>query len=256
MTELDVVADGPVLRVTFNRPEQRNALTWAMWDGLYDACERADADPAIKLLVLSGAGGRAFIAGTDISQFSTFVDGDDGIAYERKIQRIIDRLERVKVPTVAVVQGYCVGGGLVVAAACDLRLAVPGARFGAPIARTLGNCLSMNTYSLLVHHLGPARTLDMLLRARMYTAEEAHAAGFVAELCALDDLPARQAEVEERLLSHAPLSMWAAKEAVRRLRVANLPDGDDIVATVFGSADFHAAVPAFLAKEKVAWKGR
>ncbi|MFI6732955.1 enoyl-CoA hydratase/isomerase family protein [Nonomuraea sp. NPDC050451] len=256
MTELVVVADGPVLRVTFNRPEQHNALTWAMWDGLYDACERADADPAIKLLVLSGAGGRAFVAGTDISQFSTFVDGDDGIAYERKVQRIIDRLERVKVPTVAVVQGYCVGGGLVVAAACDLRLAVPGARFGAPIARTLGNCLSMNTYSLLVHHLGPARTLDMLLRARMYTAEEAHAAGFVAELCALDDLPARQAEVEERLLSHAPLSMWAAKEAVRRLRVAGLPDGDDIVATVFGSADFHAAVPAFLAKEQVTWRGQ
>jgi enoyl-CoA hydratase/carnithine racemase len=256
VTELVVVADGPVLRVTFNRPEQHNALTWAMWDGLYDACERADADPAIRLLVLSGAGGRAFVAGTDISQFSTFVDGDDGIAYERKVQRIIDRLERVKVPTVAVVQGYCVGGGLVVAAACDLRLAVPGARFGAPIARTLGNCLSMNTYSLLVHHLGPARTLDMLLRARMYTAEEAHAAGFVAELCAPDDLPARQAEVEERLLSHAPLSMWAAKEAVRRLRVAGLPDGDDIVATVFGSADFHAAVPAFLAKERVTWQGR
>ncbi|MER5997354.1 enoyl-CoA hydratase/isomerase family protein [Nonomuraea angiospora] len=256
MTELVVVADGPVLRVTFNRPDQHNALTWAMWDGLYDACERADADPAVKLLVLSGAGGRAFVAGTDISQFSTFVDGDDGIAYERKVQRIIDRLERVKVPTVAVVQGYCVGGGLVVAAACDLRLAVPGARFGAPIARTLGNCLSMNTYSLLVHHLGPARTLDMLLRARMYTAEEAHAAGFVAELCAPDDLPARQAEVEERLLSHAPLSMWAAKEAVRRLRVAGLPDGDDIVATVFGSADFHAAVPAFLAKERATWQGR
>ncbi|MEV0381008.1 enoyl-CoA hydratase/isomerase family protein [Nonomuraea sp. NPDC050643] len=256
MSELLVTADGPVLRVVFNRPAQHNALTWAMWDGLYDACERADADPEIRLLVLSGAGGRAFVAGTDISQFAEFTDGQDGVAYERKVQRVIDRLERVQAPTVAVVQGYCVGGGLVVAAACDLRLAVPGARFGAPIARTLGNCLSMNTYSLLVHHLGPARTLDMLLRARMYTAEEAHAAGFVAELCDLDDLPARQAQVEERLLGHAPLSMWAAKEAVRRLRVANLPDGDDIVATVFGSADFHAAVPAFLAKEKATWQGR
>ncbi|SEG34373.1 Enoyl-CoA hydratase/carnithine racemase [Nonomuraea solani] len=256
MSELLVTADGPVLRVVFNRPAQHNALTWAMWDGLYDACERADADPAIKLLVLSGAGGRAFVAGTDIGQFSEFTDGADGVAYERKVQRIIDRLERVKVPTMAVVQGYCVGGGLVVAAACDLRLAVPGARFGAPIAKTLGNCLSMNTYSLLVHHLGPARTLDMLLRARMYTAEEAHAAGFAAELCDLDELPARQAGIEERLLSHAPLSMWAVKEAVRRLRVANLPDGDDIVTTVFGSDDFHAAVPAFLAKEKMAWRGR
>ncbi|GAA2204235.1 enoyl-CoA hydratase [Nonomuraea monospora] len=255
MSELLVTADGPVLRVTFNRPAQHNALTWAMWDGLYDACERADADPSVRLLTLSGAGGRAFVAGTDIAQFSSFTDGDDGIAYERKVQRVIDRLEQVRVPTVAVVEGYCVGGGLVVAAACDLRLSVPGSRFGAPIARTLGNCLSMNTYSLLVHHLGPARTLDMLLRARMFTGEEAHAAGFVAELCEPDALAARQAEVEERLLSHAPLSMWAAKEAVRRLRVANLPDGDDLVATVFGSADFHAAVPAFLAKEKITWQG-
>ncbi|MFC5829117.1 enoyl-CoA hydratase/isomerase family protein [Nonomuraea insulae] len=255
MSELLVTADGPVLRVVFNRPAQHNALTWGMWDGLYDACERADADPEIKLLVLSGAGGRAFVAGTDISQFASFTDGDDGVAYERKVQRIIDRLERVKVPTLAVVQGYCVGGGLVVAAACDLRLAVPGARFGAPIAKTLGNCLSMNTYSLLVHHLGPARTLDLLLRARMYTGEEAHAAGFVAELATPDDLATRQAEMESRLLSHAPLSMWAAKEAVRRLRTANLPDGDDIVSAVFGSTDFHTAVPAFLAKTQVTWQG-
>ncbi|MEO3869116.1 enoyl-CoA hydratase/isomerase family protein [Nonomuraea sp. B12E4] len=256
MSELVVTADGPVLRVVFNRPDRHNALTWDMWDGLEQACERADNDPAIKLLVLSGAGGRAFVAGTDIAQFAAFNDGSDGVAYERGVQRVIDRLERVKVPTVAVVEGHCVGAGLIVAAACDLRIAVPAATFGVPIARTLGNCLSMNTYSLLVHHLGPARTLDMLLRARLYTAEEAHAAGFVAELRTPEELPERLAELEDRLLGHAPLSMWAAKEAVRRLRVANLPDGDDIVATVFGSDDFHAAVPAFLAKEKVDWQGR
>ncbi len=255
MSELIVTTDGPVLRVVFNRPAQHNALTWAMWDGLYDACERADADPGIKLLTISGAGGRAFVAGTDIAQFAAFTDGEDGVAYERKVERIIGRLESVKVPTLAVVQGYCVGAGLIVAAACDLRLSVPGSRFGVPIARTLGNCLSMNTYSLLVHHLGPARTLDMLMRARMFTAEEAHAAGFVGEVCQPEELADRQAETEERLLSHAPLSMWAAKEAVRRLRVANVPDGDDIVATVFGSDDFHRAVPAFLTKQQMTWEG-
>ncbi|GLW09170.1 enoyl-CoA hydratase [Microtetraspora sp. NBRC 13810] len=253
--EILVTRDGPALRVSFNRPAQHNALTWAMWDGLYEACETADADPGVKLLVLSGEGGRAFVAGTDISQFAAFRTGDDGVAYEHRIQRIIDRLERVRVPTVAAVQGYCVGGGLIVAAACDLRIATTGSSFGAPIARTLGNCLSMNTYSLLVHHLGPARTLDMLLRARMFTAEEAAAAGFVAEVCPPEELADRLAETERRLLSHAPLSMWAAKEAVRRLRVASLPDGDDLVFTAFGSEDFRAAVPAFLAKEKVDWRG-
>ncbi|SDH41035.1 enoyl-CoA hydratase/isomerase family protein [Nonomuraea jiangxiensis] len=256
MSELVVTADGPVLRVVFNRPDRHNALTWAMWDGLEEASERADADPAIKLLVLSGAGGRAFVAGTDISQFTAFTDGADGVVYERRLQRVIDRLERVKVPTVAVIEGHCLGAGLIVASVCDLRIAVPAATFGVPIARTLGNCLSMNTYSLLVHHLGPARTLDMLLRARTYTAEEAHAAGFVAELCGPDELPERLAAMEERLLGHAPLTMWAAKEALRRLRVANLPDGDDIVAAVLGSDDFHRAVRAFLAKEKVDWQGR
>ncbi len=247
-------ADG-VLTVTFNRPAQRNAMTFPMYDGLYDACEHADADDDIRVLVLRGAGDRAFVAGTDIAQFADF-DGADGLAYEQRIARIVNRLEDVDVPTVAAVQGYCVGGGLALAAVCDLRVATRSSTFGVPIARTLGNCLSMNTYSLLVHHLGPARALDLLLRARMVSGEEAHAAGFVAEACDDGELDRVVAEVVGVLLSNAPLSMWAAKEAVRRLRRAELPDGDDIVTKVFGSDDFHQAVAAFAAKEKVVWTGR
>ncbi|MBC6463887.1 enoyl-CoA hydratase/isomerase family protein [Actinomadura alba] len=254
--ELLVERDGPVQRVVFNRPDRHNAMTWAMYEGLYEACERADADPEIKVLVLRGAGDRAFVAGTDIGQFAEFRSGADGVAYEERIERIVDRLERVRVPTVAVVRGHCVGGGLAIAAACDLRIATHGSKFGVPIARTLGNCLSMNTYSLLVHHLGPARVLDLLLRARMYSGDEAHAAGFVAEVCDDDRLDETAEEVVSRLLGHAPLSMWAAKEAVRRLRRAALPDGDDIVAAVFGSDDFHGAVQAFLGKERPTWTGR
>jgi enoyl-CoA hydratase/carnithine racemase len=254
--ELLVEREGPVLRVTFNRPEQRNAMTWQMYHGLVEACETADADPDIRVMVLRGAGDTAFVAGTDISQFTEFRTGDDGIAYEKKIGEIIDRLERVRVPTVAAISGFCVGGGLALAAVCDLRIATPSARFGIPVARTLGNCLAMNTYSLVVHHLGPARALDMLLRARLYTGEEAHAAGFVAELCAQDDLDSATSDIVERLVTHAPLTMWAAKEAVRRLRRANLPDGSDIVRTVFGSEDFQHGVQSFLAKSRPQWKGR
>jgi enoyl-CoA hydratase/carnithine racemase len=255
--ELLVESDGAVLTVTFNRPAQRNAMTWAMYDGLYEACERAD-DPAsgTRVMVLKAAGEKAFIAGTDISQFSDFTTGEDGVAYEAKIQRIITRLEDVNVPTVAAIQGYCVGGGLGIASVCDLRVATRTAKFGVPIARTLGNCLSMNNYSLLLSHLGPARTLDVLLRARMLTGEEAHAAGFVAEVCDDGELEATTQSVVDTLLGHAPLSMWAAKEAVRRLRRAGVPEGDDIVARVFGSDDFHRAVKAFAAKEKVVWEGR
>ncbi len=254
--ELLVEQDGPVLTVTFNRPDQRNAMTWAMYDGLYDACEEADGNDEVLVMVLRGAGDKAFVAGTDIAQFDDFTSGRDGVAYEEKIARIVGRLEEVRVPTVAAVHGYCVGGGLAIAAVCDLRVATTSARFGIPIARTLGNCLSMNTYSLLVHHLGPARTLDLLLRARLISGEGAHAVGFVSEVCADEDLDATVKDLVEPLLKHSPLSMWAAKEAVTRLRRANVPDGDDIVETVFGSADFRAAVKSFAAKEPARWTGR
>jgi enoyl-CoA hydratase/carnithine racemase len=254
--ELLISRDGPILTVTFNRPRQRNAMTWAMYDGLFAACEQADADDDVRVMVLRGAGDRAFVAGTDIAQFAEFASGADGVAYEERIGRIVRRLEDVDVPTVAAVHGYCIGGGLALAAVCDLRVATRSARFGVPIVRTLGNCLSMDTYSLLLHHLGPARTLDLLLRARLISGEEAHAAGFVGELCDDDALDKTVAETVTLLLGHAPLSMWATKEAVRRLRRSQLPDGDDIVERVYGSADFHAAVVAFTSKEEMRWTGR
>jgi enoyl-CoA hydratase len=256
MSELEVSQDGAVLTVLFNRPEARNAMTFAMYDGLEEACARADADDSVRVMVLRGAGGRAFVAGTDISQFSTFTSGEDGIAYEERISRVVNRLEDVAVPTVAAIEGPCVGGGLALAAACDLRVATESSRFGVPIARTLGNCLSMNTYSLLVHHLGPGRTLDMLLRARLLSAAEAHAAGFVGEVVADGQLEPALTALVEVLLSHAPLSMKAAGQAVARLRRADLPDGDDLVREVFGSADFRAGVAAFVNRRQVTWTGR
>jgi enoyl-CoA hydratase len=254
--ELRVEQDGGVLTVTFNRPEQRNAMTFAMYEGLEEACDRADSDESVRVLVLRGAGGRAFVAGTDIAQFLEFSSGDDGIAYEERITRVVNRLEDVTVPTVAAVEGACVGGGLALAAACHLRIATRSSTFGVPIARTLGNCLSMNSYSLLVHHLGPSRTLDLLLRARLLTAEEAHGAGFVSELVDDGGLDDALSALVATLLSHAPLSMKAAGQAVARLRRATLPDGDDLVREVFGSEDFRAGVRAFVARERVTWRGR
>ncbi|MGH3424199.1 MAG: enoyl-CoA hydratase, partial [Nocardioidaceae bacterium] len=204
--ELLVERAGPVLTVTFNRPRQRNAMTWEMYEGLFDACEAADGDDEVRVMLLRGAGDRAFVAGTDIAQFSDFTTGQDGIDYEARIARVVGRLEDVNVPTVAAVRGYCVGGGLALAAVCDLRVATRSARFGVPIARTLGNCLSMNSYSLLVHHLGPARTLDLLLRARLVSGEDAHAAGFVSEVCDDEALDATVDQLVAPLLEHAPLS--------------------------------------------------
>jgi enoyl-CoA hydratase/carnithine racemase len=245
--------------VTFNRPAAHNAMTFAMYQGLYEACERADTEDGITALVLRGAGGKAFVAGTDIGQFAGF-DGAAGLAYEQRITKVLRRIEDVTVPTVAAIQGYCVGGGLALAASCDLRLATASSKFGIPTARTLGNCLSMHTYALLVSHLGPSRTLDMLLRARMLTAGEAHAAGFVAELIdaegtdgsALDEALARTLDT---LAGHAPLTMWATKQAVVRLRRANLPPGDDLTERVYGSADFAEGVRLFGTGQRPKWTG-
>jgi enoyl-CoA hydratase/carnithine racemase len=254
MTDLLVEQDGPVLQVTFNRPEAHNALTFAMYEGVHEACEKADADPDVRVLVLRGAGGKAFVSGTDIAQFAGF-DGAAGVGYEERMTRVLRRLEDTAVPTVAAVDGYCVGGGLALAAACDLRIATGASRFGVPIARTLGNCLSMDTAALLVAHLGRSRAMDMLLRARMLDATEAHAAGFVQLVEDAAALEATLAETVATLASHAPLSMWATKQTLARLRRAGLPDGDDIVARVYGSADFAAAVAAFARKERAAWTG-
>lgn len=254
--ELLVERQGAVLSVTFNRPAQRNAMTWTMYKGLYEACERADTEDGVRVMVVQGAGGEAFVAGTDIAQFRSFASGEDGVEYEHQIGRIIARLGQVQVPTVAAVSGPCVGGGLAIASACDLRVATTTARFGVPVARTLGNCLAISTYAMLVEQLGSSRTLDMLLRARLIDVDEARTAGFVCEVCEPESLETVVAELTDRLCSHAPLTIWATKESARRLRLAGLPDGDDIVHAVYDSDDFAEGVAAFVDKRRPDWRGR
>src|SRR5436190_19112867 len=155
MTHTLFEIDGPLATLTFNRPDARNAMTWEMYESLVAACDRVDKDPDVRVLSLRGAGGKAFVAGTDISQFQSFTDRADGIKYEERLDRVLDRLERVIKPTIAQVQGVAAGGGCAIALTCDLRVATPESSFGIPIARTLGNCLSAASYSRLLDHLGP-----------------------------------------------------------------------------------------------------
>src|SRR6476659_1556591 len=168
---------GPIATRTFNRPEARNAMTWAMYEALVEACERVAGDEAIRVLVLRGAGGKAFVAGTDISQFQTFKDRQDGLKYEERLDHVLDRIERVTKPTIAQVQGVAAGGGCAIALVSDLRVATPESTFGIPIARTLGNCLSAATCGRLVDLLGPARVKDLMFTGRFVQAEEARALG-------------------------------------------------------------------------------
>jgi enoyl-CoA hydratase/carnithine racemase len=255
--EAVISRDGPVLTLTFNRPRARNALTWHMYDRLRQAAEEADADDAIRVLVLRGAGGQAFASGTDIAQFAAFQTAEDGIRYERDGDRCMDRLERVRKPVIAQIEGVATGGGLRIAAACDLRIATPESRFGAPIARTLGNCLSMNAYATFVDLFGPSRFVELMFTARLLSAEEALAAGFVHQIAPPEEIAGRVAALAADLCRRAPITLEVTKEAVRRIRAARrAPGGDDLIARTYESADFKEGVRAFIEKREPRWSGR
>jgi enoyl-CoA hydratase len=258
MTHTVFETDGPVATLTFNRPEARNAMTWEMYQSLVEACERVDADGSIRLLVLRGAGGKAFVAGTDIAQFQSFHDRADGIKYEERLDTVLDRLERVSKPTIAEVQGVAAGGGCAIALTCDLRVATPESTFAIPIARTLGNCLSAATYSRLVDYLGPGRVKDLIFTGRLVSAAEAHGFGLVNRLVSADDLERTVRELALEIAANAPLTLRATKEVLRRLAARRrLAHGDDadVVELCYGSADFREGVTAFLEKRKPVWSG-
>ncbi|MFN7086839.1 MAG: enoyl-CoA hydratase/isomerase family protein [Burkholderiales bacterium] len=247
--------EGAAAHITFDRPAARNAMTWTMYEQLAQACEQVAADPAVRVAVLRGAGGKAFVAGTDIAQFRAFESAQDGVEYERKVAQYLAHVENLRVPTLAVIEGWAIGGGLAIAAVCDLRIATPGTRFGVPIARTLGNCLSLENLALLVAAFGAARTKKMLILAENLTAEEALGAGFLAEIVAPEALDARVRELCARLAAHAPVTLRVTKEALRRLLHAGLPGDADLIRECYGSRDFHIGVEAFLAKQPPHWTG-
>lgn len=252
-----VARDGAIVTLSFNRPEARNAMTWDMYQRLYDVCEEVDADDSIRVLVLKGAGGKAFVAGTDIGQFTEFKSGEDGLRYERDADQRMGRIARVKKPVIAQIQGYAVGGGFGIAAGADVRIATPDASFGAPIARTLGNCLSMKAYARYMDLIGPSRLKELIFTARLLSADEALAAGFVHEIVPSERIDSHVRELAERIASHAPITLWVTKEAVRRIQESRtVPNGDDLIAATYGSADFHEGVRAFLEKRPPRWTGK
>jgi enoyl-CoA hydratase len=252
---VDLAISGGVASVLFNRPEAHNAMTFAMYDRLEQACAQISADNSVRAVVFRGAG-EAFVAGTDINEFRDVKTAEDGLRYESRIERTIELVERIEAPTLAVVTGAAMGGGLVLAAACDLRLITPRARFGVPIARTVGNCLSVANTARLVASLGVNRAKRMLLLAEIMDAGEAVACGFALEIVASEEIDRRAAEMAGMLSSNAPLTLRVAKEAIRRVAATGLPNDDDLVRLAYGSGDFKEGVSAFLEKRKPVWTGR
>jgi enoyl-CoA hydratase len=243
--------------VTFNRPQARNALTFAMYERLREVCEAANDDRALKAMVIAGAGDKAFAAGTDINQFRAFKTTQDGLDYETHMDEILTALERCRVPTIAAIAGACTGGGAAIASCCDLRIAAASARIGFPIARTLGNCLSMANIRRLTALIGAARVKDLIFTARLLDAQEGLRLGFLNEV--LEDHAAlvRRAEDLARLIAgHAPLTLRATKEQLRRMQAASTPDDEeDLIRLCYMSRDFREGMDAFLNKRAPQWTG-
>ena len=250
--------EGQVATITFNRPEAMNAMTWNMYDRLVGYCDELDRNDAIRVAIFKGAGDRAFVSGTDIGQFRSFTNPQDAIDYERRTGEVTGRLERVRKPTIAMVHGVCVGGGAAIALACDFRYADPELRFGIPIARTIGNCLSLKGYSRLIDFVGPAKAKELIMLAKLLNADEALSLGVVTEIVSSDQLETRVREVAGRLTTLAPLTLAATKEAIRRILSARTPasrEGEDLILSCYMSDDFRGAVQAFVEKRKYAWTG-
>jgi enoyl-CoA hydratase/carnithine racemase len=242
---------------TFNRPHARNAFTFEMYERLAQICEQANRDRSIKVLVFQGAGDKAFASGTDINQFRAFKTPEHAIEYESRIDRVLTALEQCRAPTIAAITGACTGGGAGIAACCDLRIGTKTTRIGFPIARTLGNCLSMSNLARLTALIGPARVKDLVFTARLIGAEEAASIGLLNEV--VEDVSALERRVEELaklIAGNAPLTLSATKQALARLkRRLSREEGEDLILTCYMSRDFREGLDSFLNKRQPQWTG-
>lgn len=255
--ELLIEREGGIAILTLNRPDKRNALTFGMYEGLAEFCRSAKNDVGLKAAIVTGAGGKAFAAGTDISLFRDFEGAADGLAYEHKMDGILADIESCPVPMIAAIAGACTGGGAAIAGVCDLRIATPDMRFGFPIARTLGNCLSVASLRRMSSLLGAARTKDLIFTSRLIAAEEALAIGLVSEIVPdAAKLMERARELAAEIAGYAPVTLRVTKEMFRRIAAAEQPiDDEDLIAICYGSDDFREGLDAFLNKRPAEWKG-
>jgi enoyl-CoA hydratase len=242
--------------VTFSNPGKRNSFTWSMYDQFSRILDDVSGRSDLRVIALRGTPEDGFAAGTDIGQFVEFHSGDQGIEYERRVGEVLAKLAAVEVPVVALVEGAAVGAGLAVAVLCDIVLAERGARFGVPIARTLGNCLPAPVVARLRSRVGAPRADTMLLSASLVSAEDLTGNGFVSQLVEPGGLSDAAERLVRRIAESAPLTLKALKETGRRLEAAPLPDTDDLLRACYGSEDFREGVGAFLEQRRAEWKGR
>ena len=251
--------EGNLAWIGFSRPASRNAMTWDMYNALEASCAQLAEDNSVHAVVLHGVGGEAFVAGTDITQFSHFTKPQDALDYEQRIERVVSGLETLNKPTIAMIEGFCVGGGAAMAMACDFRYCTPSLKFGVPIAKTLGNTLSITNVSRLIDMVGVARTKEILMQAKLLTADEAYQVGLVNQVFAPDTIVTEVTAIADEFARRAPLTLQASKALVGRVqsqRRWSSEESNDWVTTCYMSDDFKAAVDKFVNKTSFEWSGR
>jgi enoyl-CoA hydratase len=258
MADIIIERNDGIAEVRFNRPEVRNALTFEMYEAVYELCAKANEKGEIRAIVFAGADSSAFASGTDISLLQGIKDGKGGIEYEERIERVVGMVERCRVPTIAAIAGACTGGGAALATACDFRVGAKNMRFGYPMAKTLGNCLSLANSARLIFLIGPGRFKELLLTARLMGAQEAYDIGLINDVFEEpEDALARAHELARVTARRAPLTIWAAKEAVRRLHEQlQRADFSDVIERCYESDDFRLGVEAFIKKQTPKWLGK
>jgi enoyl-CoA hydratase/carnithine racemase len=241
---------GDEAHIRFDNPAAHNALTSQMWHDLRDAAYDIAADRSIRVAVFRGVGGKAFISGTDISKFADYDSGEQGVEYERDIDLCMGAIDAIPCTTIAVVEGWAVGGGINISSACDFRIATPDARFGSPIGRTIGNCLSAASVARIGGAVGVQFAKRMVLLGEFLTADQLLASGFLLKVVEREALDAEAAALARRAAENAPLTTRTTKETIRQMTFGTLPDIEAPIADVYGSADFRRGVADFLAKTK------